>query len=257
MALELLEKIKTDLGPILKHSAIIFADGNVLQSTFPDGTNIRGIGDNIAEAIAHLNTIFEILQPEEGEISNELIFRTPKYYILAIRTSVVIVVLILDLTQEEKDRYRTWQLDDIYQSISEYLEDIRHLADWDKSEFEIEQIKRESEIVEKKIEKIKETGKKLKEKDLELRREKKKIRDEKKEIRELEKGVIEEDIEKIKKEIEKLKKKEEKLKKEEMKILEKTEKLQKKSAEIIQKKVELEEKENEIISKKEEPQSNN
>jgi predicted regulator of Ras-like GTPase activity (Roadblock/LC7/MglB family) len=252
MILEVLEKIKKKLGSVLKHSAIIYTDGTVLQSTFPDNVNVRGIGDNLAEALSHLNMISEFLQYESSEFSNELIFRTPNYYILAIRTHAVIVVLILDLSPEDNGTYRTWELDDIYGTISNYLDDIKRLADWDKSEFEIEEIKEETEKIEKEIEKLKETGKKIKEKDSELREEKKKIRDEKKEIREIEKIAPEEEVDKIQKDLEKLKKKEEKIRKEEKKILKETQKLREKSEEIIQKKEELEEKEKEIIKKKEE-----
>ncbi len=252
MVQEILEKIEKDLGLILKHSAIIYADGTVLQSTFPKEVNTRGIGDNLAESIKHLNDIIKLLNYEETPFSNELIFRTPNYYILAIRTSAVIVVLILDLAQDKSEIRKTWEIHNIYRTISEYLDEIRKLADWDKTEFEIEDIKEETEKVEKEIDKILENGKKLREKATEIRKEKKKIREEKKEIREIQKMIPEEELIRLEKEKEKLKKKDEKLKKKEKKILEETEKLREKRKEMQQKKDELQEKEKEITIKKEE-----
>ncbi|MHA1383952.1 MAG: hypothetical protein ACTSR3_09395 [Candidatus Helarchaeota archaeon] len=249
--MEVLKKIKDELGPILKHSAVLYADGNILQSTFPEDVNIRGIGDNLAEAINHLNKIIELLKCENTEFSNELIYRTPIYYILAIRTQAVVVLFILDLAQDKSEIYRTWEVHNVYKTISQYLDEIKRLADWDKSEFEIEELKKESEKVEKEFKKLRHDSAKLIEIDLEIRKEKKKIREEKKELRNIEKILPEEEMGRLKKEKEKLKKKDEKIKKKEIKIIEKTEKLQKKREEIEQKKEELNEKEKELIRKKE------
>ncbi|MHA1377506.1 MAG: hypothetical protein ACTSRG_03885 [Candidatus Helarchaeota archaeon] len=252
MVLEILEKIKNDLGPVLKHSAILYADGNVLQSTFSEDINIRGIGENLAEAINHLNKIIELLKYEDTKFFNELIFHTPTYYILAIRTNIVVVLLILDLAKDESEIRKTWEIHNIYKTISGYLDEIKKLVDWDKHEFEMEELKEETEKVEKEYEKLISTGQKIKEEAIEITKEKKKLREKKEEIREIEKNLPKEELEKLRKEKEKLKKKNEKIKKKEIKMIEKTEKLHKKKEEIEQKKVQLQEKEKEIIRNKEE-----
>ena len=177
MVFKNIARIKSALPEVL-HVVMFYSNGTVFQTTFEQEINIPKLGENLAELINHIKSVYELCK-FKVDVYKKLIFETEDISVIILKLGEDSNIALFFKKEEEKELKLT--------AIKRYITKIEELIDMDEKELIFQDILvREEEV------------KHLKE---ELQKKKEKIEKVGNECKNIEEGIIEGDVKKVTKEL--------------------------------------------------------
>ena len=137
MVFKNISRIKNAL-PEVKHVVMFYNNGTIFQTTFEQTTNIPKLGENLAEILNHIRSLYEICN-YKMEPYKKLIFETEDMSVIILKLGEDSNIALFFEREEDKELR--------LHAIKRYISNIESLIDMDEKELVLKEIlAREEEL---------------------------------------------------------------------------------------------------------------
>ena len=137
MVFKNISRIKNAL-PEVKHVVMFYNNGTIFQTTFEQTTNIPKLGENLAETLNHIRSLYEICN-YKMEPYKKLIFETEDMSVIILKLGEDSNIALFFEREEDKELR--------LHAIKRYISNIESLIDMDEKELVLKEIlAREEEL---------------------------------------------------------------------------------------------------------------
>lgn len=130
MVFKNINRIKTAL-PEVKHAVMFYNNGTIFQTTFEQSINIPKLGENLAETLNHIRSLYEICN-YKMEPYKKLIFETQDMSVIILKLGEESNIALFFESERDKELRLS--------SIKRYISNIESLIDMDEKELLLQDI---------------------------------------------------------------------------------------------------------------------